>query len=270
MNGGISNGRPPESGPAPGAGAADSAGNPWSGRTFDAHDDAYAEDDGIADPALLEAIAELHRGGSPADVIAAVRDARLLVPLLAHAGDIGRTVDGRSVDKTQELAIVTVAGPDGRAVLPAFTSAEALTAWNPNARPVPVDARRLALAAVSDGNELVVLDPGGPFEYLIRRPAVWAIGRDVPWTPSYEDPEVIGAIQAGLGDDPRVRSIAIAPGDPMGRSHGPEVRVELALAPGLDAGIVQSIVGDVQARWAADPVIAERVDSLGLALRSAG
>ena len=32
--------------------AADSAGHPWAGRTFDAHDTAFAEDDGLADAQL--------------------------------------------------------------------------------------------------------------------------------------------------------------------------------------------------------------------------
>ena len=58
-------------------------------------------------------------------MVAALHGARLLVPLVAVRGDEGVGAHGQLVDKTQELSIVTVAGPDGRAVLPAFTSVDA-------------------------------------------------------------------------------------------------------------------------------------------------
>jgi hypothetical protein len=41
---------------------------------------------------------------------------------------------------------VTVAAPDGRRVLPVFTSV-AIAAWDPRARPVPADGVRTALSA---------------------------------------------------------------------------------------------------------------------------
>ena len=68
---------------AAGRGETDSAGNPWSGRTFQAHDTTYALDDGSADPALLEALSRFgrHEVGE-ADVVDAVRGARLLIPLI--------------------------------------------------------------------------------------------------------------------------------------------------------------------------------------------
>ncbi|WP_245631638.1 SseB family protein [Curtobacterium ammoniigenes] len=267
MSAGISNGLPPEGGDAPGG--ADSAGTPWAGRSFGGHDDAYADDDGRADPRLVSAIEALQGGGSARGVVDAVRSARLLVPLLAEAGAIGHTADGRQVDKTQELAVVTVAGPDGRTVMPAFSSADTLTAWNPEARPVPVDARKLALAAVSEGTELIVVDPGGATEFLIRRPAVWSLGKGIPWIPSWEDPEVAAAFAASSAVDPRIAQIVVLPGDRLGRSAGPELRVDLAIAPGLDAQSVQAILGAVQRRWAETTIIAERVDSLSVAVRAA-
>ena len=249
--------------------AADSAGHPWAGRTFDAHDTAFAEDDGLADEPLVAAIRALPEGGSPAAVVDALRTARLLIPLVAEAGDLGETPDGRLVDKTQELSIVTVAGPDGRTVMPAFTSVAAMQAWDPTARPIPVESRRVAMAAASEDTQLVVLDPTSDTEHVLRRPAVWALGQDLPWTPCTEDPEVAAAFAASVDGEPAVARVELSPGDPLGRFAGPELTVGLGLLAGLDREQVTELVGRLQQRWSADPVIAERVDSMRVALRAA-
>ncbi|WP_144764040.1 SseB family protein [Curtobacterium sp. 9128] len=268
---GISNGRgsgPTDAEPAH-AHATDSAGFPWAGRTFDAHDDAFADDDGLADPALIAAIAALPSGASQGEVVAALRTARLLVPLVAEAGEVGTTPDGRLVDKTQELSIVTVAGPDGRTVMPAFTSVAAMQAWDVTARPIPVESRRVAMAAASEDTQLVVLDPTSSSEFVLRRPAVWAIGQDLPWTPCFEDPSVAEAFAASVDGEPAVARVELEPGDPLGRFAGPELTVGLALRPGLDREQIGVLVGRLQQRWSTDPVIAERVDSMRVALRAA-
>jgi hypothetical protein len=268
---GISNGRGagPEDAHDHGLAAADSAGFPWAGRTFDSHDDAFADDDGLADPAVLVAIAALEDGGSQAAVVSALASARLLIPLVAEAGEIGETPDGRLVDKTQELSIVTVAGPDGRTVMPAFTSVAAMEAWDATARPIPVEARRVAMAAASEDTQLVVLDPTSTSEFVLRRPAVWAIGQDLTWTPCYEDPAVGQAFAESVAGESAVARVELSPGDPLGRFAGPELTVGLALHPGLDRDQVGELVGRLQQRWTADAVIAERVDSMRVALRPA-
>lgn len=249
--------------------AADSAGFPWAGRTFDAHDDAFADDDGLADPDLVAAITAVASGGPHAAVVEALRSARLLIPLVAEAGELGETPDGRVVDKTQELSIVTVAGPDGRAVMPAFTSVETMRAWDADARPIPVESRRVAMAAASEDTQLVVLDPTAPTEFVLRRPAVWALGQDLPWTPCSEDPEVARAFAATVETEPAVVRVELSPGDPTSRFAGPELTVGLRLVAGLDREQIGELVGRLQQRWATDPVIAERVDSMRVALRAA-
>ncbi|MEK6309718.1 MAG: SseB family protein [Curtobacterium sp.] len=250
-------------------GAADSAGNPWAGRTFDHHDTAFEDDDGLADPALVAAIRAVADGASQAAVVDALRTARLLIPLVAEAGDVGHTDTGKLVDKTQELSIVTVAGPDGRAVMPAFTSVDAMRSWDPTARPVPVESRRVAMAAASEETQLVVLDPTAPTEFVLRRPVVWALGQDLPWTPCFEDPEVAQAFADSVAGEPAVARVELAPGDPLGRFQGAELTVGLALHPGLDQTAVQELVGRLQARWSSAPVIADRVDSMRVAIRPA-
>ncbi|HEY8589147.1 MAG TPA: SseB family protein, partial [Naasia sp.] len=148
-------------------GFADSAGRPWAGRQFEPVP--YADDDGTAPPALASALDAFAAGASTADaVVAALRGTRLLVPLLAQLGEAGVGAHGRTVDKSADLAVVTVRAADGRTVLPAFTSVAAMQRWNPVARPVPTPAERVALAAASDADGILVLDPGSPTEFVLR------------------------------------------------------------------------------------------------------
>jgi hypothetical protein len=244
----------------------DSAGTPWAGRHFEHN--ASSDDDGSAPTILVEALAAFRLGDTgEAAVVDAVRESRLLVPLVARLDEAGVSEHGHVVDKSAELAIVTVTGPDGRNVLPVFSSVDAMRRWDAKARPVPADAVRVALAAASESTDLVVLDPGSETEFVIRRPALWAIGRSRSWTPSYLDEEVIAAF--GPVIDPRVVAVTIAPGDPHGRLAGPELLVQLALVPGLDRTELDGLLAELQAQWAADEIIAARVDSLGVALVTA-
>jgi hypothetical protein len=248
--------------------AADSAGVPWSGRHFE--DNASAADDGSAPEKLIEAIRRFRSGDlGEADVVDALRESRLLVPLVAHLGEGGldhHGAHGLAAEKSQELSIVTVAGPDGRRVLPAFTSVAAMGEWNPSARPVPAAAPRVALAAASEDTELVVLDPTSATEFVIRRPALWAIAQGQPWLPSYLDTGVLEAFMDAAEPEPAVKAVQLAPGDPHSRLAGPELVVQLSLAAGLDKPSLDLVVARMRERWALSEVIATRVDSLKVQL----
>jgi hypothetical protein len=242
---------------------ADSAGVPFEGRRF--HENPGAGDDGTAPPKVLEAIRRFRaREVGPPEVVEALHGARLLVPLVAVRGDEGVGAHGQLVDKTQELSIVTVEGPDGRAVLPAFTSVAAMQAWDGSARPIPIEASRVALAAASEGTPLIVVDPGSETEFVIRRPAFRALATGEPWTPSFEDPAVLAAVETAAEAHPEIVAVGLGPGDPDARLSGPELMIGLGLQPGLDADALGAVVRDVQRRWSVDPVIAERVDSIGV------
>ena len=245
---------------------ADSAGVPWQGRHFEPN--ASSDDDGSAPDALIAAITAFRSGalGQP-EVIDALRDARLLIPLVAVLGADGRTEHGH--DKSQELSIVTVAGPDGRTVLPVFSSVSAMTRWNPAARPVPASAQRVAVAAASESTDLVVLDATSTTEFVIRRPALEAMARSREWTPSFLDPEVLDEFLASAGSEPAVIAVQLAPGDPDARLAGPELIVHLTLAPGLDQAALSGMLERLQRRWTESELIASRVDSLRVALASA-
>jgi hypothetical protein len=246
----------------------DSAGQPWAGRHFEAN--TASDDDGTAPEHLIGAIRRFRtRELGEADVVDALRISRLLIPLVAHLGEAGENEHGLLVDKTQELAIVTVVGPDGRTVLPAFTSVAAMRAWNPAARPVPAQAQRVALAAASEQTDLVVVDATSATEFVIRRPALWAIAHGTPWVPSYLDEAVLDAFAECARGENAVRSVALASGDEDSRLAGPELEVALTLAPGLDRLALDALIERLKQRWSASATIADRVDSMTLRLASA-
>jgi hypothetical protein len=247
------------------AGGTDSAGQPWAGRSFG--QTPFADDDGTAPAVFVEAIAAFRAGTVGESVVVdALRGIRLLIPLVASLGEAGVNDHGVTVDKSADLAIVTVAGPDGRAVLPVFSSVAAMQAWNPVARPVPADAVRVALAAADESTELVIVDATSPSEFAIRRPAVWAMAQSKPWTSPLDDAEVRSSFDASIESEADVAALSLHAGDPTARLLGPEVIVELRLRPGLGQARLDALVRRVQERWAAHEVIAQRVDSLALRL----
>jgi hypothetical protein len=244
---------------------ADSAGVPWAGRRFE--QTAHPADDGSAPAALVEALERFaRREAGEEHVVDALRSSRLLVPLVATLGETGTAASGLTVDKSAELALVTVSGPDGRRVLPVFGSVDTMRTWNPDARPVPVDAVRAALAAASEDTELMVLDPASPSEFVVRRPALWAIAQDRPWIPGHRDPSVLVAFERSLAGEPHAVAVALVAGDPRARLQGPEVVARIAVRPGLTQADLDGLLGRLQERWTADPTIAARVDSLGVTL----
>lgn len=246
----------------------DSAGQPWAGRQFSPN--SSQDDDGTAPPELIEAIHSFQQGRVGLDAVAdAVRGVRLLIPLLAQLQESGVNERGVTVDKSQELSIVTVLGPDGRSVLPVFSSVAALSAWNRQARPVPASGPRVALAAASENTDLVVIDPTSATEVALRRPALWAIGQELPWTPCSQSPEVAAEFDRLTLGEPAVRSIALGSGDPTARLAGPELLVRLTLMDGLDADALSALLARLSAAWSTSELIAAQVDSLDVKLERA-
>jgi hypothetical protein len=246
---------------------ADSAGVPFEGRAF--HDNPAADDDGSADARLVEAVLRFRsRELGVTEVVAALGTARLLVPLVTERGDEGVGAHGQLVDKTQELALVTVAAPDGRAVLPVFSSVDAMRTWNPAARPVPVPAPQAALAAAAEQLGAIVLDPGSPTEFALRRTAFEALATGAAFIPCFLDERVLDAFLAATASESAVRAVQLAPGDPDARLAGPELVVQLALEGGLDRADLDALLARLGDAWAASSVIATRVDSIAVRLES--
>jgi hypothetical protein len=132
-------------------------------------DPGFAGDSGDAAPALTAALAAYAAGtGSHVEALAAVRGARLLVPVVAVLGESETDEDGLVHDKTSDMATVLLQGADGRMALLAFTGGEAMRAWDPEARPVPVTARTAAQAALQDDAAAIVVDVAGPARFVVE------------------------------------------------------------------------------------------------------
>lgn len=260
-------------------GPTDSAGRPWSGRDLGGDGNPlhnFDNDDGRADAGYVAAVAKLVAGtGSEAEVVASLATARVFVPIVAVLGEEAEGDHGLAADKQADMALVSLTAPDGRKALPVFTSVPALEHWHPEARPVAVYTPRAALSAVSEDAQLLVIDPGAEFTFVVRRPAMWALAQQRKWVPSYADPDLVAFARAAAEPDPRILGITLqqgqgtasrtAAGAPVGGGGaGPELRMVVQLAPGLGPQDVQALVSALQQRLTANQEFVERVDSLDL------
>jgi hypothetical protein len=265
-------------------GAADSAGQPWAGRSLSGENASihnFEDDDGTADNAYLAAVDALLSGeGDEAAVVASLAAARVFVPVVAQLAEEAEGVGGLHADKQADMALVTLKAPDGRLAMPVFSSSAALAAWHPEARPVAVYAPRAALSAVAEGAELLVVDPGSEVTFVVRRPAVWSLAQQQQWVPAYRDPELVRVLESAAAAWPSVRRLEVLPGEGVaastasgrripGGGPGPELRVVLYLEDGLDAAGVQSLVAGLQNEWSRNVLFGERVDSIEVKLRRA-
>ncbi|WP_159798679.1 SseB family protein [Puerhibacterium puerhi] len=235
----------------------------------------FAGDDGSADPELAALLDGYREGSTPLrDVVARLAATRVLVPVLAELEAAESVVvDGQEmhVDKEASAGVVALAAPDGRRALPVFTSVAAMRAWRATARPVPVDAPRAALSAVSEDWALLIVDPAGPVPVTVPRPAVWALAQGKQWRPALVptqdgivvDDEVLAAVRLAAEPVQHVVRVGAQPG------RTAEVAVVLALDPGLDRAGLDAVLRQVNARLGASEVVAERVDSLELRIAAA-
>ena len=269
-------------------GATDSAGQPWAGRDLPAQEKYhnFDADDGAMDAGYAAALAGLAAGdGTEAQVVASLATARVFIPIVAQLAEETVGENGLVSDKESDMALETLQGPDGRKAQPAFSHAEALTRWHPEARPVAVYAARAALSAVAEESQLLVLDPGSERTFVVRRPALWALAQQQDWLPSYADPAVaavleeslvalgnpsVVAVSASAGEGIKSQWTTVPPESGMvvpGGGTGPELCVTLTLEPGLDQASVNNLLSFLQNFWAQNEIFAQAVDSVQIRLR---
>lgn len=282
-----------------GPNTADTAGVPWEGRDLSGSGvdgsanplHVFDEDDGTSPEEWTRVMADLTTGAAGeaevTDVLSRIRVFAAVVPTLAvdeddvhdHADHSGHEHDvAAHGDKAADVALVTMRAPDGRQALPVFTSVPALTAWNPIARPVAVWMPRACLSAVDEGCELVVVDVGAEHTYAVRRPAVWALAQQKPWTPSYRDQEIADEIAQVADLVPHLLNLGLAPGSGVathtgsgavmsGGGAGPELQIVAMPARDADAAGVRLMAATLKTLLADLPLLAERADSVEITVR---
>lgn len=252
----------------------DSAGQPFEGRAFAPNP--HAGDSGDCGSELALALDHFFSSDTSAagevvaarpivELLDALRGARVLAPLMAHAGGWDITEEGALQEKSQELSILHLEGPDGRAVSPIFSDVASMIQWNTEARPIPVSAQQAALAAASDGLGLLVLNPGTPRSLTLRRGAIRALATGDAYVPACVDQQVVAALHDAVAKESEWVEIALlTTGDPGFVLAGPEVLVILAVQPGLDATELHHRLARLSMEWGKSAVLADRVDGIGV------
>jgi hypothetical protein len=206
----------------------DSAGVPWQGREFS--DNAFANDDGSTPPALARVFESTVFDKS--NLFSALETSRVLIPLIAQLGESKIGSHGHTVDKSAELSIVAVSTPDNQTALPVFSSVVQMQLWNNAARPVPVDMRRVSLAAISEGHTRVVLDAGSR-AIVLRRPMLSALAQSMPWAPPHTSPDLGQMVEEAKAGSSAIADFELIDGDDQCNLGGPELIIQLSVNPGL-------------------------------------
>jgi hypothetical protein len=188
----------------------------------------FRDDDGSAEPRVAAALAAFGSGqGSEHAALSALADSRLLVPIVATAGNGGDPAQGGAGGaKDSEVSLPTLVGNDGRRAIPVFTSLDAMARWRQEARPVPTLAGQVWRAAAEDGCAVVV-DIGGPVPAAVdgARLAALASGRPAPLP--HEDPDVLDAVSAAAAGKPEIAGFRCAPG-----RDGADLEIQVTVGPG--------------------------------------
>jgi hypothetical protein len=214
-------------------------------------DPGFRDDDGSADPRLSAALAAWAEDREAvAPVLQALRDARLLVPVVAVLGEVEEDENGLRREKTSDMAVPTLKAGN-RTALPAFTSTESLARWDPEARPVAVPLHQALQAAAHEKADTVVLDLAGPVPFELTRPLLLALAEGRTSTAPLEDPAVVEAVRAVVSD---------ASGVLLRAYLGPSDRADGTLALVIDP-VVPSDAGvhAVARRLAADETLRARL-----------
>ncbi|MET8825304.1 SseB family protein [Streptomyces sp. NPDC004610] len=220
-------------------------------------DPGFSDDDGSADPRLSAALtAWAGDRTAVGPVLSALKDARLLVPVVAVLGEVEEDANGLRREKTSDMAVPTLKAA-GRTALPAFTSTASLARWDPAARPVAVPLHQALQAAAHEKADTVVLDLAGPVPFELTGPALLALAEGRTSVDPLADPAVIGAVRAAVAAEPDVVRAYLGPGQADGT-------LALVLDPAADpAEAARSVAG----RLARDETLRARlVRGLDLAL----
>lgn len=259
---------------------ADSAGQTFSGRSLAGT--GFDDDDGSVPGGLAAA---LEAPSDEAALMAALSQSRLLVPIVAalaevdDSGDLPvenrpgegrRTGTGSGAETTKEashqstdMAVVTLEAPGGERALPVFTDLAAMAAWDPEARPSPVRADLAAQAAITERCDVMVLDVAT--RSLVLRPSmVWALAQRQLWQPPHLDDHVRQAVSKSVVDESDIAEVRCEAGEAPG-----ELRVVLAVQPGLTQPELQALARRVGEQIATDGETRARIDGLTFSIVSA-
>ncbi|MER6215924.1 SseB family protein [Streptomyces sp. NPDC001272] len=205
----------------------------------------FSDDDGTADPRLSAALAAWaeDRSREP-ELLAALKDARLLVPVVAVLGEVETDPEtGLKREKTSDMAVPTLTAGNRRA-LPAFTSLASLALWDPAARPVAVPLHQALAAAAHEKADTLVLDLAGPVPYQLTGSALLALAEGRTDAGPLADPAVRAAVRAAVAAEPAVLRAHLGPGGDSADGTLAVVLAEGAPAAPAVRRVAEALVAD--------------------------
>ena len=122
----------------------------------------------------------------------------------------------------------------------------------------------MALAAASEGNTRLVLDPMNETEFVVRRPGIAAIAQDLPWLIPANNPEIVEFVNTILSKMGQVESFTLIEGDPTCKLLGQELVVVLYLEPGLTENDLKTLEEGFFTQLSQSERFVELVDSVGV------
>ena len=155
----------------------------------------FRDDDGSVDPAVETRLREHSEGGvGDRQVLSALSESRVLIPVVAVATETEEGVGGLTKDKGSEVAVPIMMGKDGRRGVLAFTSVDAVRRWRPDARPVPFTTQDACRAAIEEGADALVVDVAGPVPYNIQGQFLTALAEHGVVPEPKNDPQVLALV----------------------------------------------------------------------------
>jgi hypothetical protein len=213
----------------------------------------FADDDGTLAPALGGVLTAYADGlVSIRDVAVVLAGSRLMTPLVAVLDEVEESPEGLRQEKSSHMASVSLVSPDGRRGLLAFSSVQAMAAWDPAARGIPAFGAKVAAGALEQHADALLLDVAGPVRVAIDGALLRALGTDSPLPLPHADPSVHAAVAAALHGLPGVADVVLEAPEP-GEDPAPDLVVLVSPLPGTDA---EALARAVAERVVAHPMVA--------------
>ncbi len=208
----------------------------------------FSGDDGSADPGVAGALAAYAAGrGSEHAALIALARSRLLVPVVPMppgqdapapgSGACGHEGPAGQHGGATEMALPRLVGRDGRSAILAFSCLDALTRWQPAARPVPAEAPVIWRTAAEESCA-VVIDVAGPVPLAVEGARLTALASGASVPSPYEDPDVRDAIGAAVTAHAPGAAFVLRPAAADG-----DLVLELALPSGLTSAQAAETAG---------------------------
>jgi hypothetical protein len=213
----------------------------------------FADDDGTLQPALGGVLAAYADGlASIRDVAVVLAGSRLMTPLVAVLDEVEESPEGHRQEKSSHMASVSLISPDGRRGLLAFSSVQAMAAWDLDARGIPSLGATVAAGALEQHADAVLLDVAGPLPVAIEGALLRALGTGSPLPLPHADPSVHAAVASAVEGVPGLADVVLEAPEP-GEDPAPDLVVLVTPERGVDADALARAVAE---RLVAHPAVA--------------